>query len=256
MTTTMLAHAHATRPVTGARLPRESARSRRFASSARAVRSASDPEAESPRARARAPSALPRRHALLGALGSALAASPASSARASPFDDFAASQLQAKSKIFMGPLQTTLERLRALRDAESAMDVAALAEALGAATLDCLNPRGPLAAYASVRDVCTLRILVKSATLGPAARHAPDDPETKHVLAALDELQASYDRLADALAGPGPGPGGDPNENARDAAFETCVSKLRAFAAALLACFPLDDARANDTRAAFPELFA
>ena len=39
-------------------------------------------------------------------------------------------------------------------------------------------------------------------------------------------------------------------------AFETCVSKLRAFAAALLACFPLDDARADDTRAAFPELFA
>jgi hypothetical protein len=223
MATTMLAHARATRPVTGARLPRESARSRRFAS-ARAVRSASDPEAETP--------------------------------RAFPFDDFAASQLQAKSKIFMGPLQTTLERLRALRDAESAMDVAALAEALGAATLDCLNPRGPLAAYASVRDVCTLRILVKSATLGPAARHAPDDPETKQVLAALDELQASYDRLADALAGPGPGPGGDPTENARDAAFETCVSKLRAFAAALLACFPLDDARADDTRAAFPELFA
>ena len=34
------------------------------------------------------------------------------------------------------------------------------------------------------------------------------------------------------------------------------VSGARAFAAALLACFPLDDARADDTRAAFPELFA
>ena len=146
----------------------------------------------------------------------------------------------------MGPLQTTLERLRALRDAEAAMDVAALADALGAATLDCLNPRGPLAAYASVRDVCTLRILVKSATLGPAARHAPEDAETRRVLASR-ALQASYDSLAEALAG-------DPT--ARDAAFDACVSKLRAFAAALLACFPLDDARAEETRAAFPELFA
>ena len=251
MSTTMLARARATRPVTGARLPRASARSRRFASSARAARSASDPESASSRARARATAALPRRRALLGALGISLGgALPASHARASPFDDFAASQLQAKSKIFMGPLQTTLERLRALRDAEAAMDVAALAEALGAATLDCLNPRGPLAAYASVRDVCTLRILVKSATLGPATRHAPEDPETRRVLAELDALQASYDSLAEALAGPR----GDPT--ARDAAFDACVSKLRAFAAALLACFPLDDARAEETMAAFPELFA
>ena len=253
MSTTMLARARATRPVTGARLPRASARSRRFASSARAARSASDPESASSRARARATAALPRRRALLGALGISLGgALPASHARASPFDDFAASQLQAKSKIFMGPLQTTLERLRALRDAEAsaAMDVAALADALGAATLDCLNPRGPLAAYASVRDVCTLRILVKSATLGPAARHAPEDPETRRVLAELDALQASYDSLAEALAGPR----GDPT--ARDAAFDACVSKLRAFAAALLACFPLDDARAEETMAAFPELFA
>lgn len=253
MSTTMLARARATRPVTGARLPRASARSRRFASSARAARSASDPESASSRARARATAALPRRRALLGALGISLgSALPASHARASPFDDFAASQLQAKSKIFMGPLQTTLERLRALRDAEAAMDVAALADALGAATLDCLNPRGPLAAYASVRDVCTLRILVKSATLGPAARHAPEDSETRRVLASLDALQASYDSLAEALAG-------DPSDidpTARDAAFDACVSKLRAFAAALLACFPLDDARAEETRAAFPELFA
>ena len=255
MYTTMLARARATRPVTGARLPRASARSRRFASSTRAARSASDPESASSRARARATAALPRRRALLGALGISLgSALPASHARASPFDDFAASQLQAKSKIFMGPLQTTLERLRALRDAEasSAMDVAALADALGAATLDCLNPRGPLAAYASVRDVCTLRILVKSATLGPAARHAPEDAETRRVLASLDALQASYDSQAEALAG-------DPSDldpTARDAAFDACVSKLRAFAAALLACFPLDDARAEETRAAFPELFA
>jgi hypothetical protein len=253
MYTTMLARARATRPVTGARLPRASARSRRFASSARAARSASDPESASSRARARATAALPRRRALLGALGISLgSALPASHARASPFDDFAASQLQAKSKIFMGPLQTTLERLRALRDAEAAMDDAALADALGAATLDCLNPRGPLAAYASVRDVCTLRILVKSATLGPAARHAPEDAETRNVKASLDALQASYDSLAEALAG-------DPSDldpTARDAAFDACVSELRAFAAALLACFPLDDARAEETRAAFPELFA
>ena len=253
MTTAMFARARATRPVPGARLPRESARSRRCASSARAARSASDPESASSRARARATAALPRRRALLGALGISLgSALPASHARASPFDDFAASRLQAKSKIFMGPLQTTLERLRALRDAEAAMDDAALADALGAATLDCLNPRGPLAAYASVRDVCTLRILVKSATLGPAARHAPEDAETRNVKASLDALQASYDSLAEALAG-------DPSDldpTARDAAFDACVSKLRAFAVALLACFPLDDARAEETRAAFPELFA
>ena len=117
------------------------------------------------------------------------------------------------------------------------MDVAALADALGAATLDCLNPRGPLAAYASVRDVCTLRILVKSATPGPPRGTRPRTFETRRVLASLDALQASYDSLAEALAG------GDPT--ARDAAFDACVSKLRAFAAALLARFPLDDARAK-----------
>ena len=125
------------------------------------------------------------------------------------------------------------------------MDILTLADALGAATLDCLNPRGPLAAYASVRDVCA-RDLVKSATLGPAAgaRRDADAPRA----GVARRAAGSYDSLAEALAG------GDPT--ARDAAFDACVSKLRAFAAALLACFPLDDARAEETRAAFPELFA
>ena len=141
-----------------------------------------------------------------------------------------------------------LDRLVALERVESTLAAEDLVRELGKATLDCVNPRGPLASYANVRDVCTLRILVKSATLGPAARHAAEDPETRRVLASLDVLQASYDSLAEALAG------GDPT--ARDAAFDACVSKLRAFAAALLACFPLDDARAEDTMAAFPELFA
>jgi len=38
--------------------------------------------------------------------------------------------------------------------ASGALEVGA---ALGTATLDCINPRGPLAAYANVREVCTLR---------------------------------------------------------------------------------------------------
>jgi hypothetical protein len=176
--------------------------------------------------------------------------SQAKPALASPFDDFAASQLQAKSKIFMGPLQTTLERLRALRDAEASMDVKTLAEALGSSTLDCLNPRGPLAAYANVRDVCTLNILVKSATLGPAAKNPPGSKETVAALEALDALRTSYDALSTALA----------DENAvgagREAAFEACRANVRVFAEALLACFPLDPSRAEETKASFPELFA
>jgi hypothetical protein len=124
-----------------------------------------------------------------------------------------------------------------------------LAEALGKATLDCLNPRGPLAAYSNVRDVCTLKILVRSATSGPAVTNAPDSEEAVNVVAATKRLQESYDELAAELAREASG-------GSRDAAFSKSKGLLREFAIALLACFRLPEERNAEIKAFFPPLFA
>ena len=123
-----------------------------------------------------APPAFPRRAALAGVLSAAFIAPATPAIAGNPFSDFADAQLASKARLFMGPLQLTSDRLAELRAAESNLSVEDLAQTLGAATLDCMNPRGPLAAYANVRDVCTLKILLRSATEGPAVRNAPDSP--------------------------------------------------------------------------------
>jgi hypothetical protein len=83
-------------------------------------------------------------------------------ARANPIDDFNVAALLRKAKYFLGPLQLMLDRLVALERVEASLAAEDLVSELGKATLDCVNPRGPLASYANVRDVCTLNILVKS----------------------------------------------------------------------------------------------
>jgi hypothetical protein len=187
--------------------------------------------------------------AMLAASGFAVILAPAA-ANANLLDDFNNSQLQSKSKLFMGPVALTFERLVALQTDEREMDVSTLADALGAATLDCLNPRGVLAAYATVRDVCTLGILVKSATKGPACVNAKDSQESINVNAALGELKGSYETLAKSLSDASTvGP-------ERDAAFATCKQNLRNFAQKLLNCFPIDETAASETKSVFPDLFA
>ena len=157
--------------------------------------------------------------------------------------------LARKARLFMGPLQLTRDRLDELERTEASMNVDDLAVALGKATLDCLNPRGPLAQYAQVRDVCTLSILVKSATKGPAVVNADDSPETAAVRAAANALVTSYDELGKELASETTG-------GARAAAFEASRARLRDTAAALLGCFRLDDRFAGPIRSDFPDLFA
>lgn len=107
-----------------------------------------------------------RRAALLSSAALLLAPShPALAGEASNFlSDLADGGLARKARLFMGPLQLTRDRLDELEELEAQLNVDDLAVALGKATLDCLNPRGALAQYAQVRDVCTLSILVKVST--------------------------------------------------------------------------------------------
>ena len=210
-----------------------------------------------------------RRAALLSSAALLLAPShPALAGEASTFlSDLADGGLARKARLFMGPLQLTRDRLDELEELEAQLNVDDLAVALGKATLDCLNPRGALAQYAQVRDVCTLSILVKvslfysltvcpyelcvlqSATKGPAVTNADDSAETVAVRAAANALVTSYDDLGRELAA-------EATPGSRAAAFEASRGKLRETASALLDCFRLDAKYVDPIRADFPDLFA
>ena len=192
-----------------------------------------------------------RRAALLSSAALLLAPShPALAGEASNFlSDLADGGLARKARLFMGPLQLTRDRLDELEELEAQLNVDDLAVALGKATLDCLNPRGALAQYAQVRDVCTLSILVKSATKGPAVTNADDSAETVAVRAAANALVTSYDDLGRELAA-------EATPGSRAAAFEVSRGKLRETASALLDCFRLDAKYTDPIRADFPDLFA
>jgi hypothetical protein len=142
-----------------------------------------------------------------------------------------------------------LDRLVALERVESTLAAEDLVRELGKATLDCVNPRGPLASYANVRDVCTLNILVKSATSGPAVINPPGTIENADVVAAQEALIRGYDALALEL---GRAPVGD----SRAVAFAECRGLVKAMAVALLECFRLDAGDAANVARAFPELFS
>ena len=193
--------------------------------------------------------AMRRRDALIGAFSfSATVLAPAAPALANPFDDFAAAKLARQGKLFMGPLALSMERLAVLQKNEASMSVEELAAAIAGVTLDCNNPRGPLAAYSNVRDVCTMKILVRSVTIGPAQTNAKDSEESINAVAALKRLLDSYDELAAELTREAVG-------GSREAAFDKTRGDVRGFAGALLAAFRLPASEVANIQSQFPELF-
>jgi hypothetical protein len=154
----------------------------------------------------------------------------------------------------LGPIALARGRLAALRreldDDAATLDDAALRERLTSATLDCTNPRDSLEMYSNAREVCTLAILARSATSGPAARRDAASRESVDVFRTLDACRASFEALERVLASSAAG------ERERDAAFDACDAALLEFALRVLACFGLDDARARDAMAAVPGAFA
>jgi len=216
---------------------------------AAAPASAASPAASADIAASSSP-ASSRRAALFGvASAAAFAVAPAGPALANPLDGLLAAKALQNAKFFMGPLALTKERLTELQKTETQLTVEELATKLGLATLDCLNPGGVLAAYANVRAVCTLRILLNSVTNGPAMKNDPDSLEAKAAVATYIALTASYDELAAELSR-------EASAGSRDAAFKVSQECLRGFAVALLGCFRLPAEKSDEVKAMFPDLFA
>ena len=188
----------------------------------------------------------------LRALALAPALAPALAARANPLEAVADARKAANARFLLGPIALARGRLAALRreldDGAATLDDAALRERLTSATLDCTNPRDSLEMYSNAREVCTLAILARSATSGPAARRDAASRESVDVFRTLDACRASFEALERVLASSAAGE--------RDAAFDACDAALLEFALRVLACFGFDDARARDAMAAVPGAFA
>ena len=189
-------------------------------------------------------------------------------ARASPFDDLAAAKRRTNAKFLVGPVATSRARLAALRREVSQnddLDVADAREALTKATLDCTTPRDALKAYSNARDVCTLSILARSVTKGPAARNADDSQESMAVYDALERakdsfgvLEAAFERaFGDAGDGSSSSSIAAADASTVDAAFAAADAAMYDFALALAACFRFDasayDALREDVAGAFVE---
>ena len=191
----------------------------------------------------------------LRAIALATALAPALAARANPLDAVADARRAANARFLLGPIALARGRLAALRreldDARETLDDAALRERLTSATLDCTRPRDSLEMYSNAREVCTLAILARSATLGPAARNPPESRESADVSRTLDACRAAFDALERVVASSSASV-----ERERDAAFDACDAALLEFARALLACFRFDVATARDATAAVPGAFA
>ena len=194
-------------------------------------------------------------------------------ARASPFDELAAAKRRTNAKFLMGPVATSRARLAALRrdvSQNDVLDVADARDALTKATLDCTTPRDALKAYSNARDVCTLSILARSVTKGPAARNADDSQESMAVYDALERAKDSFGVLEAAFERAfGDFDGGSSSSSsssssmapadasAVDAAFAAADAAMYDFALALAACFRFDasayDALREDVAGAFVE---
>ena len=190
----------------------------------------------------------------LRALALAPALAPALAARANPLEAVADARKAANARFLLGPIALARGRLAALRraldDDAATLDDAARRERLTRATLDCTNPRDSLEMYSNAREVCTLAILARSATSGPAARRDAASRESVDVFRALDACRASFEALERVLASSAA------DARARDAAFDACDAALLEFARRVLACFGFDDARARDAMGAVPGAFA
>lgn len=153
-----------------------------------------------------APPAPARRAALLAAAAAPvlllLPPPPRAAASAGLLDDLEAARRVSNARFLVGSVSAARDRLRAAQavasDAEAAL-------AVDAAALDCLSPSAALGSWASVRDVCTLRIVARSAVDGPAARWAAGSPERGAVEGAARDAVEGLAALRDALAAGRPG---------------------------------------------------
>ena len=177
-------------------------------------------------------------------------------ARASPFDDLASAKRRTNAKFLVGPVATARARLAALRRdlvVNGGLDVDDAREALTKATLDCATPRDSLKVYSNARDVCTLSILTRSVTKGPAARNADDSQESMAVYDALERTKDSFG-VVEAAVERAFESGAEEKEKL-DAAFVGADAALYDFARALAACFRFADRSLDALREDVPGAF-
>ena len=175
---------------------------------------------------------------------------------------------QSQSTFQLGPLQVTLQRLRTLRndiitsleeegkekkkneneDKDVVVVKPGSEEAIARlrnATLDCTSARPALEAYANVRDVCTLSIVLKSVSKKFATEEARERARERkdETVQAFAELEQ---RLRDVNA----------SKEDIDAEFENSREKVKRFAESVLEAFDFSDEEEKVKREAFPDLFS
>jgi len=175
---------------------------------------------------------------------------------------------QSQSTFQLGPLQVTLQRLRTLRNdiitsileeegkekKKNENDGGVVVVKTGSeeaiarlrnATLDCTSARPALEAYANVRDVCTLSIVLKSVSKKFATEEARERARERkeQTVRAFAELEQ---RLRDANA----------SKEDIDAEFENSRAKVKRFAESVLEAFDFSDEEEKVKREAFPDLFS
>lgn len=212
-----------------------------------------------------------KRRDILLACGSLLLFSNTSSSQKEE-EAFAAGMMdftkQSQSTFQLGPLQVTLQRLRTLRndiitsleeerkekkkneneDKDVVVVKPGSEEAIARlrnATLDCTSARPALEAYANVRDVCTLSIVLKSVSKKFATEEARErarerKDETVQAFVFLEQ------RLRDVNA----------SKEDIDAEFENSREKVKRFAESVLEAFDFSDEEEKVKREAFPDLFS
>ena len=175
---------------------------------------------------------------------------------------------QSQSTFQLGPLQVTLQRLRTLRNdiftsleeeegkegKKNENDTGVVVVKPGSeeaiarlrnATLDCTSARPALEAYANVRDVCTLSIVLKSVSkkFETEEARARANERKEQTVRAFAELEQ---RLRDANA----------SKEDIDAEFENSRAKVKRFAESVLEAFDFSDEEEKVKREAFPDLFS
>ena len=175
---------------------------------------------------------------------------------------------QSQSTFQLGPLQVTLQRLRTLRndiitsleeerkekkkneneDKDVVVVKPGSEEAIARlrnATLDCTSARPALEAYANVRDVCTLSIVLKSVSKKFATEEARERARERkdETVQAFAELER---KLRDVNA----------SKEDIDAEFENSRASVKRFAESVLEAFDFSDEEEKVKREAFPDLFS
>ena len=210
-----------------------------------------------------------KRRDILLACGSLLLFSNTSSQKE---EAFAAGMMdftkQSQSTFQLGPLQVTLQRLRTLRNdiftsleeeegkegKKNENDAGVVVVKPGSeeviarlrnATLDCTSARPALEAYANVRDVCTLSIVLKSVSKKFATEEARERARERkdETVQAFAELER---KLRDVNA----------SKEDIDAEFENSRASVKRFAESVLEAFDFSDEEEKVKREAFPDLFS